>query len=110
MKSKTMSKQTKKTRRSRRTFTPEYKAEVVRLATLPGKTPHSVARELDLPPTAVRQWVLQAEVDANGGGTGALTTAEREELAALRRENRSLRQERDILRKATALFAREGMS
>lgn len=100
----------KKKSGTRRRFTAEYKAEVVRLCQRPGKTPYMVATELGLSPSSVARWVQQAEVDAGGGGQGPLTTAEREELSALRRENRSLRQERDILRKATALFAREGMS
>jgi transposase len=100
----------KKNNGKRRKFSPEYKAEVVQLCNRPEKTPYTVARELGLPPSAVARWVQQAEVDNGGGGTGLLTTAEREELAALRRENRTLRQERDILRKATALFAKEGMS
>ena len=110
MQSKTMSTKTDKAGRKRRKFTKEYKAEVVRLATQPGKTPYEVARELGLSPSGVSQWVKQTAVDAGRGGTGPLTTAERDELAKLRRENRMLRQERDILRKATALFAKEGMS
>lgn len=97
-------------KRKRRQFTAEYKAEVVRLCEQPGKTPNSVANELGLTPSAVMNWVKQATVDAGGGGTGALTTAEREELAALRREVRTLRQEREILKKATAFFAKEGTS
>jgi transposase len=97
-------------RRRRRSFTKEYKSQVVALCGQEGKTAHSVARELGLTATAVRSWVKQARVDAGGGGVGALTTAEREELARLRRENRTLRQERDILRKATAFFAKEGTS
>jgi transposase len=55
--------------------------------------------------TAVRAWVKQADID-NGRRDG-LTTGEREELARLRRENRVLREERDILKRATAFFARE---
>jgi transposase len=65
----------------------------------------AVARDLDLSETGVRRWVAQAEIDA-GERTG-LTSAEREELAQLRRENRTLREERDILKRATAFFARE---
>lgn len=97
-------------KRKRRQFTDEYKAEVVRLCQQPGKTPNGVAKELGLTPSAVMGWVKQATVDAGGGGSGALTTAEREELAALRREVRTLRQEREILKKATAFFAKEGTS
>jgi transposase-like protein len=80
---------------------------VVRLAQTSGKTAGQLARELDLTETAVRSWIKQAEVDAGKGSDGALTTAEREELAALRREVKSLRMEREILKKATAFFAKE---
>jgi transposase len=97
-------------KRKRRTFTDEYKAEVVRLCQQPGKTPNGVATELDLTPSAVTGWVRQATVDAGGGGSGALTTSEREELATLRKENKQLRQEREILKRATAFFAKEGTS
>ena len=103
-------KMAKKQRGKRRKFTPEYKAEVVRLCEQPGKTPNGVALELGLTPSAVMSWVKQATVDAGGGGTGALTTSEREELAALRREIKQLRQEREILKRATAFFAKEGSS
>ena len=97
-------------KRKRRKFTDEYKAEVVRLCEQPGKTPTGVAQELGLTPSAVMTWVKQATVDAGGGVNGALTTTEREELAALRRENKQLRQEREILKRATAFFAKEGSS
>ena len=100
----------KKQRVKRRNFTDEYKAEVVRLCEQPGKTPNGVARELGLTPSAVSTWVRQATVDRHGGGSGALTTEERQELSALRREVRQLRQEREILKKATAFFAKEGTS
>ena len=95
------------TKRKRRHFTPEYKAEVVRLAQTSGKTAGQLARELDLTETAVREWIKQADVDAGKAANGALTTAEREELARLRRENKVLQMEREILRKATAFFAKE---
>jgi transposase len=93
-------------KRKRRAFTPEFKAETVRLIRESGKSIGAVARELDLTETAVRDWVRQAEVDAGRGRPGALTTEEREELARLRREVRTLRMERDILKKATAFFAK----
>lgn len=99
---------TAKQRGKRRVFTPEYKAEVVRLCEQSGKSPGAVARDLGLTPSAVAEWVRQAKVDAGPGGTGALTTAEREELTALRREVRTLKQEREILKKATAFFVKEG--
>src|SRR5678815_2852654 len=94
-------------KKKRRHFTPEYKAEVVALVRKGGKTAGQVARDLDLTETSVRAWGRQAEIDSGKGPAGALTTAEREELAALRRENKSLRVEREILKKAAAFFAKE---
>ena len=91
--------------RRRRSFTPEYKAEVVELCRTSGRSITAVARDLGLTETAVRRWVAQAEVDA--GQRDGLTTAEREELSRLRRENRVLREERDILKRATVFFATE---
>jgi transposase len=93
------------TKRRRRSFSPEFKAEVVELCRQPGRNPSSVAAELGLTETAVRRWVNQAEVDS--GDRAGLTSAEREELSALRRENRTLREERDILKRAVGFFARE---
>ncbi len=95
------------TKRKRRNFTPEYKAEVVRLAKTSGKSAGQIARELDLTETAVRDWIKRAEIDAGSAPNGELTTAEREELARLRRQVRTLEMEREILRKATAFFAKE---
>jgi transposase len=94
-----------KERRPRRRFSAEFKAEVVELVRSSGKTVGAVAREMDLTETAVREWVRQADIDA--GRRDGLTTAEREELSQLRKENRILREERDILKRATAFFARE---
>jgi len=65
----------------------------------------AASRDLDLTETALRRWVKQAEADRTHGSTG-LTTVEREELARLRRENRELRTEREILKKAAAFFAK----
>lgn len=92
-------------KRKRREFTAEYKAEVVALFRTTDKSVAQLAKELDLTPSAVQRWVTQAEVDA--GKREGLTTTEREELAFLRRENRILREERDILKRATAFFAKE---
>ena len=64
-----------------------------------------MARDFDLTETAVREWVRQADVDA--GRRDGLTTTEREELAQLRRENRRLREDVEILKRATAFFAKE---
>jgi transposase len=94
-------------RRARRKFTDEFKASVVRLVLDEGKPAGAVARELDLTDSAVREWVARAQADRTGGKSGGLTTAEREELAQLRKENRQLKLERDILKKAAAFFARE---
>jgi transposase len=95
-----------KKRRPRRSFTEEFKAEVVKKVLTSGKTAGQVARELDLTETAVRAWVAQAKVDKGKGPPGALTTAEKEELARLRKENRELREDREILKKAAAFFAK----
>jgi transposase len=92
--------------RRRRYFPPEYKAEVVELIRSTGKTAGQVAKELDLTETAVRDWVKRADLDA-GRRTDGLTSSEREELRRLRHENRDLREEREILRKAAVFFARE---
>jgi transposase len=92
-------------RRPRRSFPDEYKAEVIDLCRSSARSIAAVARDLDLSETAVRRWVNQAEVDA--GRRNGLSTAEREELARLRKEVRVLREERDILRRATVFFARE---
>ena len=94
-----------KGQRARRSFTEAYKSEVVALCRAPGSGIGKVARDLGLTETAVRRWVAQAEVD--DGQRPGLTTAEREELSQLRRENRVLREERDILKRAMAFLARE---
>ncbi len=92
-------------KRPRRAFTPEFKAEVVELCRRGDRSIGQVARDLDLTETAVREWVRQTDIDA--GRRNGLTTEERAELARLRRENRILREERDILKRATAFFAKE---
>ena len=96
-----------KPRRQRRSFTDEFKAEVVRKVLSSGRTAGQVARDLDLTETAVRSWVKQAQVDRGKGPPGAITTAEKEELARLRKEVRELREDREILKKAAAFFAKQ---
>ena len=91
-------------RRRRRAFTESFKAEVVELCRRGDRPIADVARELDLTETAVRRWVHQAEIDA--GQRPGLTSSEHEELVRLRKENKVLREERDILKRATAFFAR----
>jgi transposase len=66
-----------------------------------------VAKDFDLTETAVREWVRQAERDAGTRSDGGLTSAEQQELARLRRENRQLREDVEILKRATAFFAKE---
>ena len=83
----------------RRHFTPEYKAEVVGLFRTSGKTAGEISRDLGLTETSVRAWIRQAEIDEGKGPAGALTTAEREEFTAMKRELKTLRLERDILKK-----------
>lgn len=95
------------TKRKRRKFTPEFRAETVRLVRDSNKTIAEIARDLELTESSLRNWVAQAEVDAGHGAPEKLTTSEREELTRLRRENRVLQQEREILKKATAFFAKE---
>jgi transposase len=102
-----MSQECSMTRRKRRLFTAEFKADTVKLVETSGRSVADVARELDLTETALRDWVQRAQIDAGQGPPGALTTTEREELAALRRENKRLRQERDILKAAATYFAKE---
>lgn len=93
-------------KRARRQFTDEFKAGAVRLVLDEGKTVAQVARDLDLTPSSLRGWVVQARADRDGGATG-LTTEERSELARLRKENRELKLERELLKKWAAFFAKE---
>ena len=95
-------------KRKRRKFTAEYKAEVVRLVQTSGKSVGQVARELDLTETAVREWVRQARIDEQRDPRGPLTSEERAELTRLRREFKTVTMERDFLKKAAAFFARSG--
>ncbi len=92
----------KQRRRKRRSFSPEFKAETVRLVQGSEKSLGTIARELDLTETALRAWVRQTEVDGGRGRAGALTTDEREELARLRRDVKRLQMERDILKNGLA--------
>jgi transposase len=79
--------------RRRRSFTAEFKAEIVELCQRGDRSVGQVARDFDLTETAVREWVKQAERDAGTRQDGGLTTEERRELAELRRENRRLRED-----------------
>jgi transposase len=96
----------KKRSRPRRAFASEFKAEIVELCQRGDRTIRQVTEDFDLTETAVREWVKQAELDS-GARSDGLTSDERAELAALRRENRRLREDVDILKRATVFFARE---
>ena len=96
----------KKKPRPRRSFTPEFKAEIVELCQRGDRTVGQIAKDFDLTETAVRAWLKQAELDAGARDDG-MTTAERDELAQLRRENLRLREDVEILKRATAFFVKE---
>ncbi len=89
--------------KEQRIYTPEFRQQMVELVRL-GRKYEDLAEEFGCTSWSIRQWVKRAERDA-GRGDGGLTSAEREELTRLRRENRTLRQEREILSKAAAWFA-----
>ena len=96
----------KKRSRPRRSFTPGFKAEIVELSQRGDRTIRQVSQDFDLTETAVREWVKQAELDT-GVRTDGLSSDERGELAQLRRENRRLREDVEVLKRATAFFAKE---
>jgi transposase len=92
--------------RRRACYAPEYRAEAVRLVREGGRNPEQLARDLGCTAQSIRNWVRQADLDV-GRRSDGLTSAEREELRRLRAENRILRLERDLLKKAAAFFAKE---
>jgi transposase len=92
--------------RSHPPYPPAFRAEAVRLVRSGERTAEQMARDLGCSAQAIRKWVRQTDLDAGRRHDG-LTTAEREELARLRREVRVLREEREILRKAATCFAKE---
>ena len=87
-------------------YAPDFKQQMVELVRT-GRTPTSLSKEFGPTAWSITLWVRQAERNA-GRGDGGLTSAEREELTRLRRENRRLKEEREILSKAAAWFATEG--
>ena len=89
----------------RRSFTPEFKAEVVALARRGDRSINEICRDMDLVESAVRRWVDQAEVDE--GRRAGMTSSEHEEIVALRKRVRVLEEEREILKKAARFFAAE---
>jgi transposase len=86
-------------------YPPEFRQQLVELVRS-GRSPDSLAKEFEPSAQSIRTWVKQADLD-EGRRSDGLTTVEREELRRLRRENRTLRMEREILKKAAAWFARE---
>jgi transposase len=93
--------------KKRRSFSEEFKLEAVKLVKEGGMSVNAAARDLGIYATSLRNWVRQYEIDHGDGPDGALTTKEKEELRRLRRENRQLKMEREVLKKATAFFAKE---
>ncbi|WP_432536415.1 transposase [Kineococcus arenarius] len=97
----------RKPARPRRSFTAEFKTEIVQRCRAGDRSIGQVARDFDLTETAVREWVRAADRDDGGGSGGGLSADERQELARLRRENHQLREDVGILKRATAFFAGE---
>jgi transposase len=94
--------------RTRPLYPPEFKAEALKLARSSEKPLSELARDLGVSIGTLRNWLKQQHIDA--GKRDGLTTDEREELRRLRKENKVLKEEREVLRKATAFFAREEKS
>ena len=91
--------------RTKPPYTPEFRSEAVRLVRSSGQPPAQIARDLGCCTETLKSWMRQSAID--GGKAEGLTSDEREELRRLRRENRILREEREILKKAAAFFVRE---
>lgn len=94
-------------RRKRRQFSSDFKAEAVRLARVGDRSVGQVAKDLDLTESALREWVAKADREQPAANSEALSVAERDELQRLRREVKRLETEREILKKAAAFFAQE---
>lgn len=96
-------------KRKRRVFTDEFKADTVRLCQVGDRSIAQISKDLQVGETALRRWVelAEAEIQVERGPKLALTTAEREELSELRKRVKRLEMEREILKKATAFFAKE---
>jgi transposase len=94
--------------KSRPPYPPEFRQRIIELVRK-GRTPESLAEQFEPSAQTIRNWLAQADRDA-GQRPDGLTTDEGEELRRLRRENKSLREEREILKKAAAWFAKETTS
>jgi transposase len=97
-----------KSKLNRRFYSAEFKRQLVEMVR-GGRTPEDLAKDYEPAPQTIRNWVTQADRD-EGRRTDGLTTDEREELSRLRRENRTLQEEKEILKKAAAWFAQESLS
>jgi len=91
---------------TRRAYSDEFKTEAVRRVVEDGRKPASVAKELGVPRQLVADWLKRAK-ELGAGPVDPLSESEQEELRRLRRENERLKEERDILKKAAAFFAKE---
>ncbi|WIV60841.1 transposase [Amycolatopsis nalaikhensis] len=87
---------------------PEFRQRAVELARLGDKPVAALAKDLGIGESCLRNWMAQADADENGSAT-KLTSAEKKELAELRRKNRQLEMENEILKRAAAYFARENI-
>jgi len=94
--------------KSHKPYPKEYKQKLIELARK-GETPEELSRRFEPSAQAIRNWVAQADLD-DGQRDDGLTSGEKEELQRLRRENRQLKEEREILKKAAAWFAQETKS
>lgn len=88
---------------------PEFRRRAVELARLREKPIREIAKDLGISESCLRNWMAQADADDAGGGSDRLTSAEKKELAELRRRNRQLEMENDILKRAAAYFAKENV-
>ena len=93
--------------RTRPPYPPEFRAEAVELIRSGTKTIRGLSRDLGVSDQTLRNWLRQGDIDA-GRRQDGLTTSDLEELRRLRSENRTLRMERDLLRKAAVFFAKDG--
>lgn len=95
------------TQKKRRLFTAEQKAEALRIVEQADKPINQIAKELGIGVSTIHTWMRQARIDCQGDPKGPLTSSERQELVALRRDLKRVEMERDFLKKAATFFARE---
>ena len=95
------------TNKKRRIFTNEQKTEVLRIVEQTDKPVSQVAKELGIGVSTIHTWIRQSRIDRQGAPNGPLTSSERQELVALRRDLKRVEMERDFLKKVSTFFARE---